>query len=186
MPFCESSWEERRASNGSGKDGNRSMGATTNCGRSRVQRANGGRTFTSFKIPSPAWSCGFAQEPSGQKGKMNIMLFEIALVIVHDDHWIRPFRNGWKCFEALGVEPVFSNQEQAIDYAIGRSCFRSGEIRILDSRGAVERIIPFSEADRKPWSRKRCKAFHCALTAIGLTTARDSCQTALLGGFWQG
>src|SRR5437899_9658156 len=51
---------------------------------------------------------------------------------------IRPFRNGWKCFEAPGVEPVFLNQEQAIDYATGRACFRSGEIRVLDSRGAVE------------------------------------------------
>jgi hypothetical protein len=44
---------------------------------------------------------------------------------------------------------VFLDQEQAIDYAIGRACFRSGEIRILDSSGAVERIIPFSEMDRK-------------------------------------
>ena len=52
---------------------------------------------------------------------------------------IRPFRNGWKCFEAPGVEPVFLDQEQAIDYATGRACFRSGEIRILDSRGAVAR-----------------------------------------------
>jgi hypothetical protein len=62
---------------------------------------------------------------------------------------IRPFRNGWKCFEAPGVEPVFLNQEHAIDYATGRACFRSGEIRILDSTGNVERTIPFSEADRK-------------------------------------
>src|SRR5438309_5764956 len=44
---------------------------------------------------------------------------------------IRPFRNGWKCFEAPGVEPVFLDQEQAIDYAKGRACFRSGEIRII-------------------------------------------------------
>ncbi|PYJ70111.1 MAG: hypothetical protein DME76_06690 [Verrucomicrobia bacterium] len=62
---------------------------------------------------------------------------------------IRPFRNGWKCFEAPGVEPVFLSQEQAIDYATCRACFRSGEIRILDCDGAVERIIPFSDADRK-------------------------------------
>jgi hypothetical protein len=62
---------------------------------------------------------------------------------------IRPFRKGWEAYEAAGVEPVFSNQKQAIDYATGRACFRCGEIRILDSRGAVERIIPFSEADRK-------------------------------------
>jgi hypothetical protein len=48
---------------------------------------------------------------------------------------IRPFRNGWKCFEAPGVEPVFLKQDQAIDYAIGRACFRSGEIRILKPNG---------------------------------------------------
>jgi hypothetical protein len=30
---------------------------------------------------------------------------------------IRPYRNGWKCFEAPGVEPVFLNQKQAIGYA---------------------------------------------------------------------
>jgi len=30
---------------------------------------------------------------------------------------IRAFRNDWKCFEARGVEPVFLDQEQAIDYA---------------------------------------------------------------------
>ncbi len=45
--------------------------------------------------------------------------------------------------------PCFLSQEQAIDYAQGRACFRSGEIRILDSNGAVERTIPFTEADRK-------------------------------------
>jgi hypothetical protein len=61
---------------------------------------------------------------------------------------IRPLRNGWECFEAPGVEPVFLDQEQAIDYATGRACFRSGEIRVLDSSGAVRRIIPFTEADR--------------------------------------
>jgi len=61
---------------------------------------------------------------------------------------IRPCRNSWKCFEALGVEPVFSSQEQAIDYAIGRLCFRSGEIRVFDSLGAVVRIFSFDEADR--------------------------------------
>ena len=62
---------------------------------------------------------------------------------------IRPYRNGWKCFEAPGVEPVFLNQEHAIGYATGRACFRSGEIRVVDSSGAVERVIPFSEADRR-------------------------------------
>jgi hypothetical protein len=28
-------------------------------------------------------------------------------------------------------------------------CFRSGEIRIVDSSGAIQRIIPFDESDRK-------------------------------------
>jgi hypothetical protein len=62
---------------------------------------------------------------------------------------IRPFRNGWKCFEAPGVEPVFLDQEQAIDYAKGRACFRSGEIRILDSIGNVERVIPYDDTNRR-------------------------------------
>jgi hypothetical protein len=39
---------------------------------------------------------------------------------------IRPFRNGWEVFEAPGVEPVFLEQDQAIDYAKHRACFRSG------------------------------------------------------------
>ena len=60
-----------------------------------------------------------------------------------------PFRNGWQVYEAPGVQPVFLSQEQAIHYAEGRACFRSGEIRILDSTGAVECMIPFTEADRK-------------------------------------
>jgi hypothetical protein len=44
---------------------------------------------------------------------------------------------------------VFPKKDQAIDYAQNRACFRSGEIRILDSTGNVDRTIPFSEADRK-------------------------------------
>ena len=61
---------------------------------------------------------------------------------------IRPFRNGWEVYESAGVQPVFLNQEDAISYAKGRACFRSGEIRILDRVGAIERVIPFSETDR--------------------------------------
>jgi hypothetical protein len=52
-------------------------------------------------------------------------------------------------YEALGVQPVFLNQEQAIGYAMTRACFRSGEIHILKSNGGVERIIPFNERDRR-------------------------------------
>jgi hypothetical protein len=61
---------------------------------------------------------------------------------------IRPFRNGWEVFESAGVQPVFLNQEDAVSYAKGRACFRSGEIRILDSSGTVTRIIPFNETHR--------------------------------------
>jgi hypothetical protein len=61
---------------------------------------------------------------------------------------IRPFRNGWQVYETAGVQPVFLNQEDAVDYATGRAWFRSGEIRSLDS-GNVERRIPFSDVDRK-------------------------------------
>jgi hypothetical protein len=62
---------------------------------------------------------------------------------------IRRFRNGWKCFEAPGVEAVFLDQEQTIDYAKIRACFRTGKIRVLDSNGAIDRTISFSEADRR-------------------------------------
>ena len=62
---------------------------------------------------------------------------------------VKPHRLGWKVFEAPGVEPVFPEQSQAIDYAECRACFRTGEIRILDLSGNVERTIHFSEADRK-------------------------------------
>ena len=48
---------------------------------------------------------------------------------------IRPYRNGWQAYESPGVQPVFLKQEDAIDYATGRACFRSGEIQILDSTG---------------------------------------------------
>ena len=62
---------------------------------------------------------------------------------------IRPHRWGWKAFESPGVEPVFPKKDQAVDYAQSRACFRSGEIRVLDSAGKLERTIGFSEADRK-------------------------------------
>ena len=70
---------------------------------------------------------------------------QIAMTLIE----IRPHRWGWKVFEAPGVEPVFPEKEQAINYAQNRASFRSGEIRILDSSGSVERIIPFSGVDRK-------------------------------------
>jgi hypothetical protein len=62
---------------------------------------------------------------------------------------IKPHRLGWKVFEAPGVEHVFPEKRQAIDYAQCRARFRSGEIRVLDSTGKLERTIAFNEADRK-------------------------------------
>ena len=62
---------------------------------------------------------------------------------------IRPFRNGWKSYEAPGVEPVFLTKEQAISYAQNRASFRSGEIRVVDPKGGVSCVIPFTETDRK-------------------------------------
>jgi len=56
---------------------------------------------------------------------------------------------GWEVLDASGVEPVFPEKRQAIDYAETRACFRAGEIRILDSSGNIERTIAFDEADRK-------------------------------------
>ena len=44
---------------------------------------------------------------------------------------------------------MFLTQEQAINYAQNRASFRSGEIRILDLTGNLERTIPFNETDRK-------------------------------------
>jgi hypothetical protein len=46
---------------------------------------------------------------------------------------IKPHRNGWNVFEAPGVEPVFPEKRQAINYAQNRASFGSGEIRVLES-----------------------------------------------------
>ena len=62
---------------------------------------------------------------------------------------IRPHPSGWKVFESPGVEPVFLEKRQAIDYAETRACFRSGEIRVLDASGKLERTIAFNELGRK-------------------------------------
>jgi hypothetical protein len=69
---------------------------------------------------------------------------------------IRSHRWGWKAFEAPGVEPVFPNKDQAIDYAQNRACFRSGEIQILDSTGNVEMLLnKFLKEHRKGQEQDR-------------------------------
>jgi hypothetical protein len=62
---------------------------------------------------------------------------------------IRPHPWGWKVFEAPGVEPVFPEKDQAINYAQNSASFRSGEIRILDSTGKLEHTIAFNQKNRK-------------------------------------
>jgi hypothetical protein len=62
---------------------------------------------------------------------------------------VKPDPKGWKVFEGPGVEPVFSDIDRAIGYAETRACFRTGEIRVLDAAGAVQRVIPFDESVRR-------------------------------------
>jgi len=62
---------------------------------------------------------------------------------------IKPHRWGWKVFEAPRIEPVFPEKHEAVNYAENRACFRSGEIRILDSSGNVERAMPLNDTNRK-------------------------------------
>jgi hypothetical protein len=52
---------------------------------------------------------------------------------------IRPHRWGLESFEAPGVEPVFPEKDQAINYAQNRASFRSGEIHVFDLTANVER-----------------------------------------------
>jgi hypothetical protein len=59
---------------------------------------------------------------------------------------IRPHGSWWKVFEEPGVEPIFPHKEHAIHYAIERTRAQSGEIRVLDSKGPVERVIPFPKS----------------------------------------
>jgi hypothetical protein len=65
---------------------------------------------------------------------------------------IRPYRNGWQCFEAPGVQPYWTGKnakEDAIGYATARAKFGRGEIRVLDGNGSIERTIAFGEAGGK-------------------------------------
>jgi hypothetical protein len=60
----------------------------------------------------------------------------------------RPHSSGWKVLN-LPASSLYLQKGQAIDYAHSRACFCLGEIRILNSTGKLERMIAFSEADRK-------------------------------------
>jgi len=76
-----------------------------------------------------------------------------------------------KSLRAPGVEPVFPEKDHAIDYAQNRACFRSSEIRVLDSCGAV------------------APSFHLVRRiedCDGHNIARRKPPNARLLGFWRG
>ena len=65
---------------------------------------------------------------------------------------IREHFGGWKVFAEQGVEPYFSEREQAIHYAESRTALRRGEIRILNTHGDIEETIAFDE--RSDWGAR--------------------------------
>ena len=57
---------------------------------------------------------------------------------------LRPYRAGWKVFEAPGVEPFFVGKDakiQALDYAKHRQRSNCRPIRILDDSGALLELV---------------------------------------------
>jgi hypothetical protein len=66
---------------------------------------------------------------------------------------IREHFGGWKVFAEQGVEPYFTEREQAIHYAQTRTGLRRGEIRILRALGEIEETIPFDEGS--DWGERR-------------------------------
>jgi len=54
---------------------------------------------------------------------------------------VRPAGRFWKVFECPGVEPIFTVQEQALDYAKLRLMNRGGEIHVTDRRGELTATI---------------------------------------------
>jgi hypothetical protein len=58
---------------------------------------------------------------------------------------VKPHRNGWKVFEAPGVDPIFLGKDQAINYAHNRASFRSTAKRHVD---AAHTLIPCPRLSR--------------------------------------
>lgn len=68
---------------------------------------------------------------------------------------LKPYRGGWKVFEAPGVEPFFIGErakEQAIDYAKHRQRSNSRPIQIFDGSGALLESIELIYRDGGPSS----------------------------------
>jgi hypothetical protein len=62
---------------------------------------------------------------------------------------IKPHHGGWKVFETPGIEPYFSDWDQAIQHANGRAKMSACEMRIFDAEDKLVAIIPFDDSDRK-------------------------------------
>ena len=63
---------------------------------------------------------------------------------------IRPYRNGWQCVEAAGLEPYWTGEsakERALEYAKQRMRRGPGEIWVINSEGSVESVI---RCEREP------------------------------------
>jgi hypothetical protein len=61
---------------------------------------------------------------------------------------IRPYRNGWQCFEAPGVQPYWTGKSAKVDaigYAKARAKFERGEIRVLNKAGVIEEVIQLGD-----------------------------------------
>jgi hypothetical protein len=59
---------------------------------------------------------------------------------------IRPYRGGWQCFEAPGVQPYWTEtraKAMAVDYATSRIRAGRGVIRIWNAAGEVEETLSF-------------------------------------------
>ncbi|HEY2614774.1 MAG TPA: hypothetical protein VGI42_03635 [Chthoniobacterales bacterium] len=72
---------------------------------------------------------------------------------------IRPFRGGWECFEAPGVEPYYTGpkaKQFALDYAKGRTAMRKGEIRVFNSAGVIEETILFDNSGQQVSDGRGC------------------------------
>lgn len=61
---------------------------------------------------------------------------------------IRPYRNGWQCFEGPGVGPFWIGddaKEQALKYGTERAKSDGAEIRVLNEAGEVVETLRFNE-----------------------------------------
>jgi hypothetical protein len=60
---------------------------------------------------------------------------------------IRPYKNGWQCFEGPGVEPYWVGKDaknDALHYGKERAKTEGAEIRILDEAAEVTETLRFS------------------------------------------